>query len=196
MTVTPETALIAVWIIWGVSWALAAVWASRAAQRASFADQWLYYLSASAGFALLFFTRNVGSHADGQLRLWTTPDAIGWPLVFLGAAGGAFTWWARLHLGRLWSANVTRKADHRLVDTGPYAIVRHPIYTGMLVAAFALAAVKGLVAGVAGSVLITFGFWIKARLEERFLRDALGTDVYDAYRARTPMLVPGVKRSR
>ena len=89
----------------------------------------------------------------------------------------------------LWSGQVTKKADHRVVDTGPYAIVRHPIYTGILLAVYATAALKGTVLGLAGAAVITIGLWMKARLEEYFLREELGTN-YDAYRKRVPMLLP------
>jgi protein-S-isoprenylcysteine O-methyltransferase Ste14 len=95
-----------------------------------------------------------------------------------------------LHLGRLWSASVTRKEDHRVVDSGPYAIVRHPIYTGLLIAAVATAVIKGTPIAFVGVVLMTIAFVIKGRLEENFLREELGREAYDAYRKRVPMLVP------
>jgi protein-S-isoprenylcysteine O-methyltransferase Ste14 len=68
--------------------------------------------------------------------------------------------------------------------------VRHPIYTGIILAALATAAQLGTALAVAGAVVLWVGFWIKARLEERFLRDELGEGAYDAYRQRVPMLVP------
>jgi protein-S-isoprenylcysteine O-methyltransferase Ste14 len=92
----------------------------------------------------------------------------------------------------MWSSSVTRKADHHIVDTGPYAFVRHPIYTGIITACAAMAAQRGTVAGLAGLVLVILGFWIKARLEERFLRIELGAEPYDAYAKRTGMLFPGL----
>src|SRR6185503_5263841 len=67
--------------------------------------------------------------------------------------------------------------------------VRHPIYTGILLAVYATAALKGTVLGLAGAAVITTGLWMKARLEEGFLREELGPD-YDAYRKRVPMLLP------
>jgi protein-S-isoprenylcysteine O-methyltransferase Ste14 len=85
---------------------------------------------------------------------------------------------------------VTRKADHRIVDTGPYGIVRHPIYTGIILSVFATAAFKGTGVAFLGAAIMTVGFWIKARLEERFLRQELGAETYDSYRRRVPMLVP------
>ena len=184
----PENACYAIWTAWALSWVLAAGWSSRAKSRASTAEQLPYRLLTIAGFILLFGVRT-RTH-NGPLRLWMLPSGAGWAMAALCAVGFAFAWWARIHLGPLWSAFVTRKADHRIVDTGPYGIVRHPIYTGLILAAVALAIVKGTLISVAGALLVALGFWIKARLEEGFLREQLGTETYDSYCRRVPMLVP------
>jgi protein-S-isoprenylcysteine O-methyltransferase Ste14 len=105
-------------------------------------------------------------------------------------AGILFTWWARLHIGRLWSGSITRKADHYIVDTGPYALVRHPIYTGLILAIIATAAAQATVTSILGAVLIAGGFWLKAKIEERFLTAELGVEAYGSYRRRVPMLLP------
>ena len=184
----PESACYVIWIVWFVSWWLAARWASRTASRVSLIQQLPYRLITLAGFYLLFAFRTRRFH--DPLRFWTVPDEAGWVMVGLCVLGFAFAWWARLHLGKLWSAFVTRKADHRIIDTGPYGIVRHPIYTGILLAALAVAILKGSAYAIAGFLLATLGFWIKARMEERFLRDELGAEAYDSYRRRVPMLIP------
>jgi protein-S-isoprenylcysteine O-methyltransferase Ste14 len=111
-------------------------------------------------------------------------------------AGLLFTWWARVHLGRLWSSSVTRKADHHVVDTGPYGIVRHPIYTGIILASLATAGMRGTALAWLGAGVMTTGWVIKARLEEEFLRDQLGTETYGEYARRVPMLVPHPGRKR
>jgi protein-S-isoprenylcysteine O-methyltransferase Ste14 len=182
----PESACALLWIIWFVSWWLAASWSSRTASRVSHVQQLPYRLITLAGFVLLFNTRRY----HGVLRFWTLPMDARWAMVGLCLLGFAFAWWARLHLGKLWSAFVTRKADHHIIDTGPYGIVRHPIYTGILLAACAVAILKGTAYAIAGVFLAILGFWIKARLEERFLREELGAEVYDSYRRRVPMLIP------
>ena len=82
------------------------------------------------------------------------------------------------------------KPDHKVVDTGPYALVRHPIYTGILLAGYATAALKGTVLGIAGASVITLGIWMKARLEETWLAQELGAEAYGGRRRRLPMLVP------
>jgi protein-S-isoprenylcysteine O-methyltransferase Ste14 len=184
----PESACYLIWIIWAASWWLAAIWTSRTQSSAGIAQQLPYRLLTVVGFVLLFAINGGPSHHP--FRLWTVPAIVGWCMVGMCVIGFAFAWWARLHLGKLWSAFVTRKANHRIIETGPYSIVRHPIYTGIILAAFAVATLKGTTYAIAGAFLVTLSFWIKARLEERFLRQQLGAEVYDSYRRRIPMLLP------
>ena len=185
---TPETVLAAVWIAWWLSWLAAAAWSDRAVSRPPRGSQILYRLCAVAGVVLLFG----GYRHDFQSEfvLWRTPVSLAWTLVAAACGGFAFTWWARIHLGRLWSTSVTRKADHRIVDSGPYGLVRHPIYTGITMASVATALMRGTVAGWLGAAAMTLGWVIKARLEEGFLRQQLGAEAYDAYARRVPMLIP------
>lgn len=110
--------------------------------------------------------------------------------VALVALGIAFAWWARLRLGRLWSAHITRKADHRVIDSGPYAIVRHPIYTGLLLSLLATAIMRGRLLDIVGFLLLLLGWWLKARMEERWLTQQLDSCAYGEYRRRVPMLIP------
>jgi protein-S-isoprenylcysteine O-methyltransferase Ste14 len=201
---TPEGALYAVWIGWIVSWELAALWSSRARARLDLGAQAIYRVITGAGFVLVLATPPFPAYVDPWRRLlegrpsatplWATPDALGWPLVAIAAAGLAFAWWARLHLGALWSSAITRKDDHRIVDTGPYGLVRHPIYTGILAMGWALALDKATPAALAGAVALTVGYWLKGSMEEGFLSAELGAAAYDAYRRRTPMLVPFLPR--
>jgi protein-S-isoprenylcysteine O-methyltransferase Ste14 len=127
---------------------------------------------------------------NGPFRLWHVNEVEARICIGLIALGFAFCWWARVELGPLWSGQVVKKADHRVIATGPYRVVRHPIYTGILLAVFATAAAKGTVLGLIGALIITVGLWMKARLEEGWLRDELGAGAYDNYRRRVPMLVP------
>jgi protein-S-isoprenylcysteine O-methyltransferase Ste14 len=133
----------------------------------------------------------IPAHGDeGVLRLWHVGWIGAWTCFGAIALGITFTWWARLHLGRLWSGRVTQKTEHRVVATGPYAIVRHPIYTGLLFALLATAAAKGTVLGIVGFLCMLIGISLKARLEEAWLCAQLPDDAYALYRARVPMLVP------
>ncbi|HEV2363352.1 MAG TPA: isoprenylcysteine carboxylmethyltransferase family protein [Caulobacteraceae bacterium] len=182
----PLWAAAGVWVAWAVSWGLAAAWSKPTAERPGLGAE-LPYRAATAVGALLLFG---GARFRWIDRLWLTPPALGWVLVGLTAAGFAFCWWARLYLGGNWSSSVTRKEGHKIVDTGPYALVRHPIYTGLILAAAAVAVLAGTAASLAGAAVLAFGCWIKARLEERFLRRSLGEAAYDAYARRTAMLIP------
>jgi protein-S-isoprenylcysteine O-methyltransferase Ste14 len=181
--------------LWGLSWAIAAIWTQRTAARPSFGAQALYLVPTFFGFALIALTaRAQAAHRprvlDWAAPLWNLPPLAGWLLAGLCIAGVAFMWWARLTLGDLWSSSVTRKQDHHLVVRGPYRWVRHPIYTGLILGLACLAAELGSPAALAGVALATLGFWLKARLEERFLSAQLDAGEYAAYRKRTPMLIP------
>jgi protein-S-isoprenylcysteine O-methyltransferase Ste14 len=190
---TPETVMRALWIAWAISWLAAASWSDRTVKRPATRYQIVYRLLAAAGFILLF---GLHHHPLVDRELWHQSDGLGWTMVTLMLAGLLFTWWARVHLGRLWSSNVARKADHHVVDTGPYGIVRHPIYTGILCASIATAALRATPGAWLGAALMTFGWYIKARMEEVFLREQLGAEAYDSYARRVPMLVPFLSRTR
>jgi protein-S-isoprenylcysteine O-methyltransferase Ste14 len=188
--ITPIAAMLVLWPAWAVSWLIAAVWSSRAEARASLRDQLPYRALTVISAVLILWP----VHRRLYLLAWVTPAWLGWLLVLVAVLGFAFAWWARIHLGRLWSGTVTRKADHRIVDTGPYGLVRHPIYTGILLALYAAALLHGTYPALLGGVVATLAFYVRARLEERFLRAELGPE-YDAYRARVPMLVPSPRGS-
>jgi protein-S-isoprenylcysteine O-methyltransferase Ste14 len=115
-----------------------------------------------------------------------------WPF-WLGAAvtvsGLLFAVWAREHLGRNWSHSVSIKQGHELITTGPYALVRHPIYTGILVGFVGLAIAISQVRGFVVVVLILLGFWEKLSLEEQWMRSQFG-EAYARYIHRTAALVP------
>lgn len=76
----------------------------------------------------------VSGFCRNRVRVPGTMSELAGIRIAVMIAGFAFCWWARIHLGRLWSMRVTKKEGHHVVDTGPYGVVRHPIYTGILVA--------------------------------------------------------------
>jgi protein-S-isoprenylcysteine O-methyltransferase Ste14 len=196
--VSPQTASYLLWAIWAASWAAASFWAKPAAAAPSVWDETKHRVPTVIGYVLIIFSARLAGHGyriGAMLPLWPVEPGFGWLLLACELAGFAFTWWARIHLGALWSSSVTRKEDHRVVDTGPYRLVRHPIYTGMLFSTLALVVEIATPAAFAGLVLATLGFWLKARLEERFLGRELASASYDAYRRRTPMLLPFWPRS-
>ena len=121
--------------------------------------------------------------------LW--PEGF-WPF-WLGAAitiaGLLFAVWAREHLGSNWSRSVTIKEDHELITTGPYAAVRHPIYTGILAGFLGMAIAISQVRGFIAFVLIFLALWIKLRMEEQWMRSQFG-ETYATYAHQTAALVP------
>jgi protein-S-isoprenylcysteine O-methyltransferase Ste14 len=111
--------------------------------------------------------------------------------IVLTAAGIAFAVWARVHLGANWSRSVTVKQDHELITTGPYRLVRHPIYTGILLGFLGSTVALGQVRGVIALALVSWALWRKLQLEEAWMREQFG-DSYATYSRRTAALVPGL----
>ncbi len=116
----------------------------------------------------------------------TLVDAIGFAILL---AGLGFAIWARLHLGRYWSARITLAEDHRLIQAGPYRLVRNPIYLGGLVAVLGTAIVEGELRGVLAIVLVLIAFLLKIRLEERWLCERFGPK-YIEYQKKVKALIP------
>ena len=190
MVIRPRLLFAVFWIAWLLSWIVAALWANRTEKRAFSWDTVFYQVIVLIGAALL--TPWAARRLHMQM-LWHVGYGGGMALALLTLAGLSFTWWARIHLGRLWSGTITRKQGHRVIDTGPYALVRHPIYTGLIFALFATAIAEARISALIGAALIAFGLWLKARIEERFLTAELGAEVYGAYGRRVPMLIPGIR---
>ena len=187
MITRPSETLELIWIVWLLSWVAASFWSGRTQRRVGTLETWTYRAAMIAGGILLV-----------PWTAWTLAETPLWDVGYGGAyvlaavmvAGLTFTWWARVHLGRLWSSAITRKEGHRIVDTGPYGVVRHPIYTGIIVGLLATAAAEATVTALVGAALIIFGLWLKASSEERFLMVELGPDAYGPYCRRVPMLIP------
>lgn len=111
--------------------------------------------------------------------------------LVIEAVGLVVAVWARRHLGRHWSGEITIKVEHELIRSGPYRWMRHPIYTGILAMYAGLLLVTGEWLAVAGFMLVGLAYWRKIRLEEANLEIAFGAN-YDAYRRETRALVPRV----
>ena len=107
----------------------------------------------------------------------------------LTVAGMLFSVWARLTLGRNWSGTVTIKQDHELIQRGPYRIVRHPIYTGMLLAMLGTAFIYGIARCFLGVPIVGLGFWLKVQIEEQFMVRQFG-EQYVRYRQEVRALIP------
>jgi protein-S-isoprenylcysteine O-methyltransferase Ste14 len=123
------------------------------------------------------------------VQLWPSGYWPFWLGAALTVAGLLFAVWAREHLGRNWSRSVTIKQGHELITTGPYAMVRHPIYTGVLIGFLGMAIAISQVRGFLVLVLIFFVLWLKLRMEEAWMRTQFG-ETYATYARQTAALVP------
>jgi protein-S-isoprenylcysteine O-methyltransferase Ste14 len=185
----PGAAIAGAWLIWLVTWILAAGWSARVAAHHDLGAE-----SPSRVLTLAAIVMILTSYWPLRFGvLWTTSTGLAWAMFALVAGGLLFTWAARLHLGPLWTSTSAPTEDHRIVDTGPYGIVRHPVYAGLLLAAIATAVERGRVEAVAGMAVLIAAVSLRAKLEERLLRRDLGDEAYASYRQRVPMLIPFAK---
>jgi protein-S-isoprenylcysteine O-methyltransferase Ste14 len=183
----PTQLIALIWIGWLISWTLGSFWAARTVKRPVTWRARAHRLPIIIGGLLLTpWTAQI----LGERALWNASNGVTYALAFVVLAGVLFTWWARIHLGRFWSNEITRKEGHRVIDTGPYRLVRHPIYTGLIAGILATGLAVGTVTAILGAALISFGLSVKAREEEKFLSSELDPSAYESYRRRVPMLVP------
>lgn len=127
----------------------------------------------------------------GPLRLRFVPEErwIAWVGIVLTWLGIAIAVWARYCIGAYWSARVMLREGHQLIRSGPYAVVRHPIYTGMLLGAIGATLVAGEWRGVVAVILLFAAHSRKAIREEALLTKEFG-DEYTSYRKHTGFLFP------
>lgn len=171
--------IMALWLVVGVVWLLTAFRLKPIMRQAkSSARMWEILILTYA--AVMLFSESPRIAALDTRYLPALPALIGLGLA-LTAAGVLFCVVARLYLGQNWSATATIKQDHELIRGGPYGLVRHPIYTGQLIAALGTAIALGEMRDLLALPLVVAGFWLKSRSEERLLMSNFG-DRYAAYR--------------
>jgi protein-S-isoprenylcysteine O-methyltransferase Ste14 len=170
-------------LVWLVMW----FGAKRAKKREKFSERTGYLVLVLFGSWLLF---------RGPLSLeWLNTRVLPYePTIWaiglaITALGVGVAIWARFSLGANWSGTVTLKADHQLVRKGPYRWIRHPIYTGILLAMVGTATIRGQLVGWIGIGFVLTGFYIKARREERFLSGEFGAS-FQEHAKRTGMFLP------
>lgn len=184
------------------AWLLGGLWvaymlfqgvgARRMAPTQSRAKDSLYpvYLLATV-LGLLLILTSLGD--VGLLGTHVVPDhpAWFWGGFAVTALGLALAWWARRRLGRFWSSAIELKAGHRLVTDGPYRVLRHPVYAGLMLAALGSGIADGDVGSAIGFAMIAAAFITKLHREERFVAAAFGEE-WRVWRAHTWALVPFV----
>jgi protein-S-isoprenylcysteine O-methyltransferase Ste14 len=172
----------------------------------------LYWLITMAG------TKKIAVNESGGLRVfrmailglmivllmtdWLRIGPLAWrfvprcsPIVWIGVAltamGAGLAIWARRRLGRNWSDKVVLKVDHELIRNGPYRYLRHPIYTGVLLAVAGTALTIGEWRGVAALILVGTNYYIKATREEEILAANFG-EAFAEHKRRTGFFLPGL----
>jgi protein-S-isoprenylcysteine O-methyltransferase Ste14 len=174
----------AIWLAMDVYWSIAERKRPKAKSGESPESRQRHALLTTTALLLLFLPIR---GLTGQF----VPDTFTTALVGLGVqiAFTLFYLFARFYLGHLWSGAITIMSDHRLIETGPYRFLRHPMYTGMLGMFVGTAIVSGQYHALIGVAVGMLAYWRKIRIEERVLADEFG-ELFQAYRRRTAALVP------
>jgi protein-S-isoprenylcysteine O-methyltransferase Ste14 len=175
------------WIVFVAYWAAGALKTRRTVSRESSASRYGILFLEILGFALLFG----GRMGMGVLGSRIVPQTFAFAVagVVLTWCGIAIAVWARWHPGQYWSARITLKEDHQLIHTGPYTHFRHPIYSGLDLAALGGALAIDEWRCLAGVGLIVLGYWIKARKEESMLSAQFGP-AFEEHCRHTGFLIP------
>ena len=175
------------WLAFAVVWLLAAWMTKRSVYRESMTQRLRYMVILIFACLLIFRGHRLGYPLN--VRLIPQSDAIDLASALLCITGLAFCLWARATLGRNWSGTIQLKEGHELIVRGPYRLVRHPIYTGLLGMTVATAAVIGHPAAIIGAMLVFVSFWIKLSSEEAVMLQQF-PDEYSAYRQRVKRIIP------
>jgi protein-S-isoprenylcysteine O-methyltransferase Ste14 len=176
----------ALWLLFAVYWLASSFKRKKTKQRESWSQRFRYMLPLVIGFYLFQPRAHYGWLGA---RFVPESDAAGWIGVALTAAGVAVAIWARWHLGTNWSGVVTLKEGHELIRSGPYRNIRHPIYTGILLALLGTACALGEARGLLAVAIVWLSFYTKARREESFLTQEFGHR-FAEHRSHTGMFLP------
>lgn len=177
----PLFAIYFLWILWSLVWVITTFGPVKGFRKLNIFEEILYRAAALFATALLF-TITPWPGLDVQYRLWQrAPDSlIAWRLVIIAAVALCFSWWALIH-------RITAfKRGAVIVTTGPYRILRHPVYAGLIVAMFATAFLFGRPSSFMGAVLFMAAFVLKVQIEEW---RSSGPE-FEAYTQRSMMFVP------
>jgi protein-S-isoprenylcysteine O-methyltransferase Ste14 len=178
------------WIVFAAYWAVGALKTRRTVSRESFASRYGVLFLEILGFAMLFLGEaGIGVLGHRVVHRTSAQAATGVALTWIGIT---IALWARWHLGQYWSARVTLKEDHKLIRSGPYAYFRHPIYSGIDLAALGGALAIDEWRCVAGVGLIVLGYLIRARREESILAAQFG-EAFEEHCHHAGFLIPKLR---
>ena len=182
-----EISIYGCWLALGLVWLAGAPFVKRTARVEPANTRAGHIAAMTVAFVMLFSPQHVWAPLTWRVIPPSAVAAVGG--IALTILGTSFAAWARLHLGGNWSAAIALKKDHTLVRSGPYALVRHPIYTGLAVAMLGSAIAFGHIAGFFGAIVAFAAFLAKARGEESVLLAQFG-DAYAQYARAVHIMIP------
>jgi protein-S-isoprenylcysteine O-methyltransferase Ste14 len=179
----------ALWTIWWGYWLVSSRAVHRTTKSESSTSRGVHLVLVSVAFVLIAIPAlrvgPLGWHWLPRLRF----------VFFFGAtvlvANLALAVWARRHLGQYWSGTITVKEEHRLIQSGPYSFVRHPIYAGFVGGMIGTAIALGELRGILSALLLIAAYLRKIRIEEKWLVERFGQTYMD-YRKKVKALIPFV----
>ncbi|MDE3174128.1 MAG: isoprenylcysteine carboxylmethyltransferase family protein [Gemmatimonadota bacterium] len=189
MDVSPGALLRDLWLIIVAVWLVGALFTKRTVRREPIGFTLVQRILAVSAYVLLLWSRIPIPWL--HWRFVRQGPGWGYAGVAVTALGIGLAIWARLLLGGNWSANVTVKESHELIQTGPYRFVRHPIYSGVSLAVAGTALAMGEVRGVLALAFALAAWRVKWPVEEQFMIEQFG-DRYLEYRQRVRAIIPGV----
>jgi protein-S-isoprenylcysteine O-methyltransferase Ste14 len=185
------------WAAFLLVWGVTAFFVKRDVRGGGYAAVWQRYWVLRLALAALIIIlavrlgRRAGFPGAVFFRGFFTPaPALGWAAAAFTAIGIGFAIWARVYLGRNWSPRPAVKEHHELVTTGPYAYVRHPIYTGIMLATLGSALI-GTIFGIVMFIVVSIVFALRISKEEKLMLELFPRQ-YPEYQKRTKRLVPFV----
>jgi len=196
--ITYDNIILVSWAAFLLVWGISALFVKQDVRGGGYAAEWQRYwgLRLAAAAIIIFVAVRLGRRAGSSGAalfshgIFTPPPALGWAGAALTAIGIGFAIWARVNLGRNWSSRPAVKEHHEFVMTGPYAYVRHPIYSGIMLAALGTAFTSSVI-GIGLFVFISITFALRMNKEEKIMLE-LFPDQYPEYQKHTKRLVPFV----
>jgi protein-S-isoprenylcysteine O-methyltransferase Ste14 len=187
MNINPRVAIEAAWIVFFAFWMVWSFGAKRIARGEGSAGVARRILTVAVAWLLL----NADDPRWGVVTARFLPRSswVAWLGALVTFVGVLFAIWARIHLGRYWSATVALKNEHKLIRSGPYARIRHPIYTGIISAIAGSAATIGTKGALLALGIIGMSLWFKARKEEALLAGEFGP-AFEEHRRHTGFFLP------
>jgi protein-S-isoprenylcysteine O-methyltransferase Ste14 len=177
------------WIIVLLFWTISSFGAKKVAFQESFFKRFLFYWIPLLIAILLLGPGEWFGHSLIRENFVPHTNFVGAIGLFISIVGAFIACWSRYKLGNNWSLSVQKKENHELIQTGIYKIIRHPIYSGLLLLFIGNCIVVGDYRGIIAIVIVFISFWYKLKKEEKLLIETFG-EKYIEYKKQTKALIP------